>query len=183
MTAEFLKTRNRARWGVHSIRTRLIRGILYVTVILGLSAALDGVGLSGLAPFAAESAQAGNENSELRLKKNWQDRYRRLLQNQARLRDNAAKSRENYSRARRRNYPRGGARQQFILDADEAERDLVKVEAETMELLEQARRDALPRNWVYEVEDENIQAPAATASDPDEPDDSREGRNPLYLDN
>lgn len=161
---------------------RLLRRLFCVVAVIGLSAALDGIGLSGASLFAADVAMAGNEDPALSHKDAWQSRYRRLLENQARLRDNAEKSRENYSRARRRNYPRGGARQQFIIDAEEAERDLAKVEEETMELLEQARRDALPRNWIFEVEDEDIQAPAATGqTERDDSDDG--GRNPLYLKN
>jgi hypothetical protein len=151
---------------------------MFAAAVIGLSAALDGIGLAGASLIAADVALAGTENPALSQKEAWQERYRRLLQDQVRLRHNAAKSRENYSRARRRNYPRGGARQQFILDAEEAERNIVKVEKETMALLEQARRDALPGNWVFEVEDEDIQAPAATTQT--ERDDSRDGRNPLY---
>jgi hypothetical protein len=157
-----------------------MRGLLCAFAVIGLSAALDGIGLSGASIISADVAQAGNGNSVHSQKSTWQRHYRMLLHDQARLRDNAAKSRENYARARRRNYPRGGARQQFIVDAEEAERDLIKVEEETLKFLEQARRNALPRNWIFEVEDENIQAPAATAAS--ERDDSRDGRNPLYHD-
>jgi hypothetical protein len=155
---------------------RFARGALCAIAILGLSAALDGMGLSF---FAAQVAQAEPEMSDLEQKAHWQAQYRTLLQLQVRLRGNAATSRENYARARRRNYPRGGARQQFLIDEREAIDELAKVQTETEELLEQARRASVPRNWFYEVDDEGTQstAPAATATTPADEDD---GRNPLY---
>ena len=157
---------------------RLVRGILVSVAILGLSVTLDGIGVS---IFAPQVAQADTETSDLEVKAQWQQRYRQLLQNQARLRDNAKKSRENYARAQRRNYPRGGARQQFIVDAELAEADLVMVEAETEALREEARRSAIPRNWFYEIDDEDIQAPAPAAAAVENTDDG--GRNPLYRNN
>ncbi len=163
----------------HSTSKRWVRGVLCTVAIVSLVMALDGIGLSVL---GYQVAHAGTADSALEEKADWQGRYRRLLQRQARLRDNAAKSRENYARAQRRNYPRGGARQLFILDAEAAEAELVKVEAETEGLLEQARREALPRNWFYEVDDEGVQLPAAKTSASADQNDSREGRNPLYFD-
>jgi hypothetical protein len=160
---------------------RIIRGVLSAAAILGLFLALDAVGVS---VFSVQVAQAETGMTELEEKAGWQQRYRTLLQLQTRLRDDASTARENYARAQRRNYPRGGARQQFIVDAEEAEAQLVTARAETETLLEQARHNAIPRNWFYEVDDEDIQStsPAATGANEDAEDDSREGRNPLYLD-
>jgi hypothetical protein len=164
----------------HLICNRLARGILFTIAVLGLSVALDGIGLSFFAP---NTAQAQGADPELEQKADWQQRYRIMLKNQAILADNAEKLRNNYAQANRRNYPRGGERDQFLLDAAKAEADLAKLKETTAELLAKARRADLPRNWFYEVDDEDIQAPtpAARAKDRDEQEQSREGRNPLYL--
>jgi hypothetical protein len=95
-------------------------------------------------------------------------------------------ARENYARAQRRNYPRGGARKQFLIDAEEADKQLVLVKEEIAQLNTSARHASIPQNWFYEVEEEPITygAPAASASSDDrngEDDDG--GRNPLYLKN
>ena len=134
--------------------------------------------------FTPDEAWADAEQTLIDQKAQWQDRYRSLLRDAARFEDNAKNSRENYARARRRNYPRGGARQLFILEAEEAEKKLVLVKDEISQLIDSARRDAIPTNWRYEVEDEPITLapPASAAEEYGNEDDDRAGRNPLYLD-
>jgi hypothetical protein len=150
-----------------------------VLSILGLALALYAIGGSLLMPDIAQADEGG---SLLEQKTHWQDRYRALLSNAARLQDDAIRSRENYARARRRNYPRGGARQQFIADAEEAEKEFEKVKLEIDAIFVEARRDAIPPNWLYEVDDEPVKptAPASASDDGRDPEDT-EGRNPLYL--
>ncbi len=162
---------------------RFLRRVLEGGGVLGLSLTLGGIGLSPIAPAVAQAANT-KELSGLEQKAEWQQRYRRLLQGQQQLRAEAATSRENYARAKRRNYPRGGALQQFLIDAEKAESELVELEQETAEFLEQARGEAIPRNWFYEVDDEDIRAPSPVATRPDDREaaDDRAGRNPLYLD-
>jgi hypothetical protein len=147
---------------------------------LGLATALCVIGLPTLMPSAAQ-AQTGAQPTEEEQKAKWQDDYRSLLQNEARLRHNGQMARENYARAQRRNYPRGGARQQFLIDADKADAELVQVKEEIAQLQTSARHESIPQSWFYEVEEEPITygAPAASASNDDEDDDG--GRNPLYL--
>jgi hypothetical protein len=142
---------------------------------LGLAIAVCAVSFPLL---ASDHAQADT----FAQKSEWQERYRSLLRNAARLEDNVAKSRENYARAQRRNYPRGGARQQFIIDADEAEKELVTVKAEIEQIFVDARHNAVPTNWLYEVDDEPIMPAApASVSDGESDEDDRAGRNPLYF--
>lgn len=163
----------------NTICNRIARGTLCTIAILGLSLALDGIGLS---LFTSNTALAQGGDPALDQKLEWQQRYRIMLKNQAILADNAEKLRKNYAQANRRNYPRGGERDKFLLDAAEAEADLVQLKQETAQLLVNARRNDLPRSWFYEVDDEEIQAPTPAAKGQDEQDPSREGRNPLYLD-
>jgi len=153
---------------------------------LGLAIALCVIGLPVLMSTTAQ-AQAGAEPTLEEQKTDWQGRYRSLLQNEARLHQNAQMARENYARAQRRNYPRGGAREQFLLDADDAEKELVTVKEELAQLRVAARHEAIPKNWLYEVEEEPITSdPPASASQNAASDDDdqadREGRNPLYFD-
>jgi len=131
--------------------------------------------------FAGNDDEAGEEAAQAETKSQFQAEYRRLLHNAELLRQNAANARENYSKSRARRYPRGAASRQFLIDAEEAERELVEVEAEIERFKTNGQREgALPR-WFYEVEDEplGVARPAAPA-DRDPAD--LEGRNPLYLD-
>ena len=114
------------------------------------------------------------------VKAEWQGRYRKLLTDAARLRRNAEAARYNYSQANQRNYPRGAARKQFLIDEENAQAELVQVEADIEKLREDGRREGALPGWFYEVEDEPLDAPqpAAPVEDPAD----REGRNPLYLD-
>ena len=139
----------------------------------------------GLPLFISDVAVAQDESALAQQKAEWQDRYRTLLRNQALLRSNIEISRENYARAQRRNYPRGGARQQFIIDAENAEKELVVVKEEIAQIAVDARHAGIPPNWLYEVEDEPLTAapPASVSDDSDEKNDEedRAGRNPIYF--
>lgn len=149
---------------------------LLASLLLGLSLAILSAGV-----FSPTSAEAQSEEELQNQKNYWQTRYRTLLQNRELLKQNIAKSRKNYAQAQRRNYPRGGAREQYRLDADAAEKELADVEKEIAGIFVEARSaGALPR-WLSEVEDEPIvlpeSAPAASANGTPAEDD---GRNPLY---
>ena len=159
--------------------SKMIRAI-YST--LGLAIALCVIGLPILASTTAQ-AQAGAEPTLEEQKADWQGRYRSLLQNEARLHHNAHMARENYARAQRRNYPRGGAREQFLIDADDAEKELVTVKEELAQLQLDARHEAIPKNWLYDVEEEPITSgpPASASRNAAADQDDREGRNPLYF--
>jgi hypothetical protein len=152
------------------------------TLVLILAVAIVSHGIE-LPIFSATTAQAAPSSPPTaeEEKKAWQDRYRALLSDAARLERNALASRENYARAQRRNYPRGGAREQFIVDATLAEKQLVTVKAEIEGILDTARHAAIPPNWIREVDDESLSyaPPASTTEAGDE--DDREGRNPLYF--
>jgi hypothetical protein len=156
------------------------------TLVLILAMAIVSHGIE-LPIFSAATAQAAPSSPPTaeEQKKEWQDRYRDLLQNAARLERNALASRENYARAQRRNYPRGGAREQFIVDAELAEKQLVTVKTEIEGILDEARHAAIPPNWINEVDEENFSyaPPASTTEAGDEvaDEDDREGRNPLYF--
>lgn len=161
--------------------TRLTRGIVHAAVVLGLAFALVSISF-GVVLGSASVAHAGTEDAQDAEKARWQGRYRQLLSLQIQLRDNAVRSRAYYAQAQRRNYPRGGARQQFIVDAEDAEKQLLEVKAETEALRDEARRAAIPQIWFYQVDDEPTQsAPAATATDDADANEDREGRNPLYF--
>lgn len=155
----------------------MIRAVLS---ILGLAMAFAVISLPLLAP---DAARAGTDQTLEEKKAEWQGRYRSLLQNAARLRSNAETSRENYARAQRRNYPRGGARQQFIVDAENAEKELVEVKEAIAQIAVDARHASIPPNWLYAVEDEPITVSApASPSDQQDEQEERAGRNPLYFD-
>jgi hypothetical protein len=148
--------------------TRRIVSILAMALLLVGSLAL---------PAATQNAKPQQSLAER--KAEWQERYRRLLLDASRLEQNAAGARENYARAQRRNYPRGGAREQFLIDAATAEKELEKVKQKIEAIFVEARREAIPPNWLYEVEDEGVTwtSPASQSSA-----DVDDGRNPLYAD-
>lgn len=162
--------------------------IRILTKSLGLAIALY---VTALPLVGSHSADANaDDGATLEQKIEWQDRYRSLLVGAARLKQAATTSRENYARAQRRNYPRGGARQQFIIDAEDAENELVDMNGQIEAILDEARRNAIPTVWFYEVDDEPIRLPppvrlsrtnesADPNADQDEDDDGG-GRNPLY---
>jgi hypothetical protein len=129
---------------------------------------------------AAASSGADDEASIEESKAEWQGQYRRLLSDKALLQRNLEAARTSYSKSRRRNYPRGAARQQFLIDADTAEKQLVEVEAEIEKLKTDARSEGILPGWLYEVEQGPLNAPQPAAPAEEDLQD-REGRNPLYL--
>lgn len=152
---------------------------------LGVAVALSMICL----PLSMVSAvQAGTEQTLELQKAQWQDRYRSLLQKATRLGNDAKQARANYSRAQKRNYPRGGAKRQFLRDAEAAKKELVEVRQEIDEIYIDARRNGIPAHWLDVVAEEPI-SPAppalpdlpATASEEDSIEYDRAGRNPLYL--
>ncbi|MCR9093820.1 MAG: hypothetical protein NXI30_06370 [bacterium] len=133
--------------------------------------------------LSAGLAFAETEEEILAKRTQWQERYRVALGNREILKDNIAKLRKNYAQAQRRNYPRGGAREAFLTQAQEQEVLLEETEQEIESIREEARAASIPPGWLAEVEDESFERPsqpAAPSSDEEEVD--REGRNPIYFD-
>lgn len=134
-----------------------------------------------LAVVPAMPASAQTEEELMAKREEWQEKYRQLLRDRMRYTDNIAKSEHNYAQAQRRNYPRGGARQQFVLDAEEARKSLEQTEAAIEKLFVDARRASIPPGWLFEVDDETISYEQPAALDGSDADEAlRQGRNPLY---
>lgn len=134
-------------------------------------------------PLAPAPASASSSEEELQaMRDHWQDRYRHLLRVRGQLKNEIEQSKAAYARAQRRNYPRGGARQQFLLQAQQAEKALAETQQEIEALFTEARFAEVPPGWLYEVEDEPIDLSPRPAS-PDDAGDAadREGRNPLHF--
>lgn len=153
--------------------------------IQNAAGALLGLALaSALAiPFVSGVAVAETEEEALAKKADWQDRYRVLRTNAFRMRENAKKLRRAYGLAQHANYPRGGAREDFRLQVEKAERDADDFTAKIDEFQEDARRNEIPPGWLAEVEDEPIDPGLPAAQDDADPDseEEREGRNPIYF--
>lgn len=134
--------------------------------------------------FVSEPASAETEEEALAKKAEWQDRYRVLRTNAFRMRENAKKLRRAYGLAQHANYPRGGAREEFRLQVEQAERDADDFSAQIEAFHEDALRNEIPPGWLAEVEDEPIDPglPADQDESDPEPDDDREGRNPIHFD-
>ncbi len=165
-----------------SIRRRLHHPFLFsLTTAAALACFVAALGVSLSLAATSASAQTAEEIQAQRDR--WQGQYRDLLRDRLRLTANIAKSRKNYSQAQRRNYPRGGARQQFLVDVENAEKALAATEEAILEIFVAARGEGVPPGWLYEVEDETIEwvQPAAPGSDSDDEED-RAGRNPIYFD-
>ena len=138
-----------------------------------------------IATAATAQAQLQPDADPVEQKAYWQNRYRDLRSEAARLRREFERERELYADANRRNYRRGPVRHEHREKAAKAEQDLARVEAELAGFSEEARRKGALPGWLYEVEDEPIEitdsppepeAPAELAEDEDDG-----GRNPLYL--
>lgn len=136
-----------------------------------------------LVASAAVSLPAAAETEEETLAKReyWQDKYRVLLRNQAILKDNVTKLEHDYAQAQRRNYPRGGARNELILKATLQRQQLAQTEKEIASIFTEARTSDVPPGWLYEIEDEPIDTPRPASPDTAGEDD-RAGRNPRFLD-
>ena len=158
------------------------------SVVATLTIGLLSGGPAALSLFAIQApaahAQLAGEEELQNQKEYWQERYRRLRQDAARLERNAERARKAYALAQRRNYPRGGARQKLSQQIEDAETELESVRKEIEELPSEARRAGAMPGWLYEVEEEEVVIPepaAPDAADAEEAED-RAGRNPLYLD-
>ena len=131
----------------------------------------------------SERASAETEEETLAKKVEWQERYRVLRNNEYRMRENAKKLRRAYGLAQHANYPRGGAREEFRLQVEKAERDADDFSAQIEAFHEEARRNEIPPGWLAAVEDEPVDPglPADRDESDPESDDDREGRNPIHF--
>lgn len=149
-----------------------------------LGALLVVFALSTAAVLFAESdaqAQFATEEETQAKRDEWQERYRWLLRDQARLKQNVANLEHDYIASQRRNYPRGENRERLVREAEAQRKLLAEIETELEGIYAEARAAGIPPGWLSEVEDEDLTVPAAPAtSDSSEVD--REGRNPLYFD-
>ncbi|MEM9176936.1 MAG: hypothetical protein AAGC67_17080 [Myxococcota bacterium] len=139
--------------------------------------------LALLVGLGASLALAETEE-ELQAKRlQWQDRYRVALTNRVILQGNVDMLLNSYAQAQRRNYPRGGAREKFLTQANEQKALLAEVEEEIASIYDEARAAGVPPGWLAEVESEDLSVPASPSSDDaDEADAAdREGRNPRFF--
>jgi hypothetical protein len=149
--------------------------------VLAATLAILGLSLCGLFLIGSDAqAQFATEEETQAQRDTWQERYRWLLRDQARIKQNVANLERDYIMSQRRNYPRGANRERLVVEADAQKRELAKVEAEIAGIYAEARAAGIPPGWLSEVEDEDLTVPAAKA-DEDEPEVDREGRNPLYF--
>lgn len=128
-----------------------------------------------------EKVSAPETPAEIELRRErvrWQNKYRFLLTETARLRSEIQHESELYADANRRNYRRGSKRH-FHRDAiDAAKRKLAELETELANFEDAARRGGALRGWLTQVEielEDEARIPTVTAGPGDE------GRNPLYL--
>jgi septal ring factor EnvC (AmiA/AmiB activator) len=135
--------------------------------------------------LASLTATASDEEALRAKRDHWQDKYRALLYDQARLKDNLAKLRHDYAQAQRRNYPRGGAREALRTQAATTEQKLAKVERKLAQIFDQARAAEVPPGWLYQVDDDPIvlSNPASKDGGSEEAAQDLGGHNPLYFDN
>ncbi len=135
-------------------------------------------------PFVSDRASAETEEEALAKKADWQERYRVLRNNAYRMRENAKKLRRAYGLSQHANYPRGGAREEFKLQVEKAERDADDFTTKIEAFHDEARRNEIPPGWLAEVEDEPVDPGLPADQDDADPesDEDREGRNPIYLD-
>lgn len=156
-------------------RHPLLAVLLASSLLGGFAFAVFSVSTSLIA-----TASAGQDVQAMR--DFWQGKYRTLLRNRATLNSNLAQLKHDYGQAQRRNYPRGGARQALLEQARQAEQELAKVEGQIETIFTDARMQDVPPGWLYEVEDEKIEAfqPAAPGTAGDDGARADDGRNPLY---
>ena len=134
-------------------------------------------------------AQAGSDEDVASEKAYWQERYRTLRSEAARLRQEVESAKEGYAAANRRNYRRGAVRHEYREKMLEAEKELARVERELAALPDEARRSGALPGWLYEVEAEPVVVPKKASGangdrddqDTDDEDDDGE-ENPLYRD-
>jgi len=146
------------------------------TRLLEIAMALIVASAAASVPAAAES-----ERETLTKREYWQHKYRVLLRNQAILKDNVTKLEHDYAQAQRRNYPRGGARNELLMKATSQRQQLAQTEKEIASIFTEARTADVPPGWLYEIEDEPIDTRRPALPDTAGEDD-RAGRNPRFHD-
>lgn len=171
------------------------------TMAVFLLAVAIGTAASFLLQPPVASAQAEDPAA---LKAYWQNRYRDLRQDEARLVQTVKLATKEYADANRRSYRRSGVRHFHRTNANEAKKQLAEVRSQIESIYEQVVDAGGSMNWIYEVDDEGIDADdvqalgvyeddgmfggkgayapsadeEALAREQDESED--EGRNPLY---
>ena len=139
------------------------------------------LGAAGMFLFGTVAqAQFATEEETQAKRDEWQERYRWLLRDQARLKQNVANLEHDYISSQRRNYPRGANRERLVKEAEAQKKELAGIEAEIAGIYTEARVAGIPPGWLSEVEDEDLTVPAAPAEG-NVTEEDREGRNPLYL--
>jgi len=136
---------------------------------------------TAIACVAATTASAESEEELAAKRTLWQEKYRTLRHDKVRLQTDIATLTNAYALAQRRNYPRGGARDEIRIQAAEATKLLAETEEGLASIHDEARRAGVPAGWLYEVEEEPIElGQPASMGDGEEAED-RAGRNPLYF--
>lgn len=160
---------------MHPIETRRVARLRCPTPWIALLGALFGL---AAAPSALAWEPAGSDPERRAEKVYWQNRYRSLLEDAARLRAEVERERELYADANRRNYRRGRKRHVHREAMQAAAERLAEVEAQLATIEDEARRAGALPGWLYEVEAEleDADGRAGVATGPGD-----EGRNPLYL--
>ena len=134
-------------------------------------------------PFLPTAATAETEDEDAAKKAEWQDRYRTLRNNAARMRDNASKLRRAYKLSQHSNYPRGGARLSFKQQVEDTERKAEEFESKLASFHDEARENQIPPGWIFEVDDEPVDLGTPASAGEDEEThavQAPEGRNPAF---
>lgn len=172
-----------------------------------LAVLLLAVSIGTTAWVVLRSPTASAETEDLTaLKTYWQDHYRDLRQQEARLIETVQLASKEYADANRRNYRRSGVRHFHRTNANEAKAELAKVRTQIESVYEEVVAAGGSVNWIYEVDDEGrdlvdtqglgvyedrgqfggkgAYAPAgdARAREGDQGEAAVDGRNPLYDD-
>ena len=125
------------------------------TMAVFLLAVAIGTAASFLLQPPAASAQAEDPDA---LKAYWQTRYRDLRQDEARLVQTVKLATKEYADANRRSYRRSGVRHFHRTNANEAKKELADVRSRIESIYEEVVAAGGSMNWIYEVDDEGIDA-------------------------
>ncbi len=171
------------------------------TMAVFLLAVAIGTAASFLLQPPAASAQAEDPDA---LKAYWQTRYRDLRHEEARLVQTVKLATKEYADANRRTYRRSGVRHFHRTNANEAKKELADVRSRIESIYEEVVAAGGSMNWIYEVDDEGIDADDVQAlgvyeddgmfggkgayapskddeaRDADRDESEDDGRNPLY---
>ena len=163
----------------HSGKTGALAGTAFRVVrVLALFWVLA---LTAIVVPTANAAPSSETDAEIELREareRWQQQYRSLLTETARLRSEIQEGTELYAAANRRNYRRGSKRHFHREELEAAKRKLAELETELANFEDKARRGGALRGWLTQVETEfedQTRSPAVTTGPGDE------GRNPLHL--